>query len=40
MIEVLSKPAEQITAGDIQALIDSEVPEGEQFEFKVTSASK
>ena len=36
MIEVLSKPAEQITAGDIQALIDSEVPEGEQIEFKVS----
>ena len=36
MIEVLFKPAEQITAGDIQALIDSEVPEGEQIEFKVS----
>lgn len=34
MIEVLSKPAEQINAGDIQALIDSEVPEGERIEFK------
>ena len=36
MIEVLSKPAEQITAGDIQALVESEVPEGEQIEFKET----
>ena len=34
MIEVLSKPAEQITAGDIESLIESEVPEGEQIEFK------
>ena len=34
MIEVLSKPAEQIDAGDIERLIESEVPEGEQIEFK------
>ena len=40
MIEVLSKPAEQISAGDIQALIDSEVPEGEQIEFKETLPAK
>ena len=36
MIEVLSKPADQIDAGDIQVLIDSEVPEAEQIEFKET----
>ena len=40
MIEVLSKPAEQITAGDIQSLIESEVPEGEQIEFKETLPAK
>ena len=34
MIEVLSKPADQIDRSDIQSLIDSEVPEGEQIEFK------
>ena len=40
MIGVLSKPTEQITAGDIQALIDSEVPEGEQIEFKEKPPSR
>ena len=40
MIEVLSKPADQIDAGDIQALVDSEVPEGEQIEFKETLPAK
>ena len=40
MIEVLSKPAEQISAGDIQSLIDSEVPEGEQIEFKEDTTSQ
>lgn len=34
MIDVLSKPADRIGVADIQALIDSEVPEGEQIEFK------
>ena len=34
MIEMLSKPIGEIGLGDIQALIDSEVPEGEQIEFK------
>ena len=40
MIEVLSKPAEQITAGDIESLIESEVPEGEQIEFKEKPSAK
>ena len=34
MISILSKPADQIGAADIQELIDSQVPEGEQIEFK------
>ena len=34
MIEVLSKPADQVGVGDIKSLIESEVPEGEQIEFK------
>lgn len=34
MIEVLSKPADQISIGDIESLIDSQVPESEQIEFK------
>ena len=34
MTAVLSKPAERIDAGDIQALIDASVPEGAQIEFK------
>ena len=34
MIEVLSKPADQISISDIESLIDSEVPESEQIEFK------
>lgn len=34
MIDVLSKPADRIGVADIRALIDSEVPEGEQIEFK------
>ena len=34
MISVLSKPADQIGVADIQELIDSQVPEGEQIEFK------
>ena len=33
MIEVLSKPADQIDIDDIKALIASEVPEGEKIEF-------
>ena len=34
MIEVLSKPADQIGVPDIESLITSNVPEGEQIEFK------
>ena len=34
MLEVLSKPADQITLSDIEALIELEVLEGEQIEFK------
>ncbi len=34
MISVLAKPMDQIGPDDIQELIDSEVPEGEQIEFK------
>ncbi|MCY4353259.1 MAG: putative DNA binding domain-containing protein [Truepera sp.] len=34
MLEVLSKPIDEITIADIQSLIDEEVPEGEQIEFK------
>ena len=40
MTAVLSKPAEQIDRGDVQALIDSQVPEGEQIEFKETLPAK
>ena len=36
MIEVLSKSADQIGIRDIEALIASQVPEGEQIEFKET----
>ena len=34
MNDVLSKPIDEIGTAEIQALIDSEVPEGEQIEFK------
>ena len=34
MIELLSKPVDEIGTADIQALIDLEVPEGEQIDFK------
>ena len=34
MIGALSKPADQIGIDDVEALISSEVPEGEQIEFK------
>ena len=34
MIGVLSRPADQVGIDDIEALISSEVPEGEQIEFK------
>ena len=40
MIPVLSKPKDEITIADIQDLIDSEVPEGEQIEFKGTLPAK
>lgn len=36
MIEIVSKPAELIGENDIQALIEMEVPESEQIEFKET----
>ena len=34
MIEVLSKPLDEIGPAEVQSVIDSEVPEGEQIEFK------
>ena len=37
MISVLSKPTDQIGVADIQELIDSQVPEGQQIEFKADS---
>ena len=40
MIGVLSKPKDEINIPDIQDLIDSEVPEGEQIEFKETLPAK
>ncbi len=40
MIGVLSKSREEIDISDIQDLIDSEVPEGEQIEFKETLPAK
>ena len=40
MISVLSKPLDQIGIGDLQELIDSEVPEGEQIEFKQSLQTK
>ena len=40
MIEVLSKPADQIGISDIESLIRSEVPEGEQIEFKEGLSTK
>ena len=40
MIAVLSKPADQIGVSDLQALIDSEVPESDQIEFKETLSTR
>ena len=40
MIEVLSKPADQIRINDIKSLIDSQVPESEQIEFKESLPTK
>ena len=40
MIEVLSKPADQIGIRDIESLITSKVPEGEQIEFKENLPTK
>ena len=40
MIELLSKPADQIGTSDIDSLIASEVPEGEQIEFKESLSTK
>ena len=34
MISILSKPADQIDVADLQELIDSQVPEAQQIEFK------
>ena len=34
MTAILSKPIDQITAGDIRSLVTSRVPEGERMEFK------
>ena len=34
MIAVLSKPADQVGVSDLKELIDSEVPESDQIEFK------
>ena len=36
MISVLSKPANQIGLADIQELIDFQVPEGQEIEYKRT----
>lgn len=40
MIDVLTKPAEQVGIHDIQSLIDFEVPEGERIEYKKELAAK
>ncbi len=40
MLEVLSKPADQIIISDIKSLIELEVPEGEQIEFKAELPAK
>ena len=40
MILVLSKPRDEITISDIEYLIESQVPEGEQIEFKETLPAK
>ena len=40
MISILSKPADQICVADLQELIDSQVPEGEQIEFKEALSTK
>ena len=40
MIAVLSKPADQIGVNNLQELIDSEVPESDQIEFKERLSTK
>ena len=40
MSEILSKPADKIDINDLKALIVSEVPEGEQIEFKESLPTK
>ena len=40
MIHVLSKPADQIDNHDIESLVESRVPEGEQIEFKEALPAK
>lgn len=36
MLNIINKPADQIDVGDIQELVTSQVPEGQQLEFKKT----
>ena len=40
MIQVLSQPVDQIDIHDIESLIKSRVPEGEQIEFKEALPAK
>ena len=40
MIPVLSKPADQVDTSDLKELIDSEVPESDQIEFKERLSTK
>ena len=40
MIDILSKPAEQINPHDIQSLIDLEVPESDRIEYKESLSTK
>lgn len=40
MIDILSKPANQIDRRDIELLIDSKIPEGDQIEFKEALSTK
>ena len=40
MIAVLSKPADQVGVSDLEQLIESEVPESDQIEFKESLPTK
>ena len=40
VISILSKPADQISVADLKELIDSQVPEGDQIEFKEALSTK